>query len=147
MFWIPDIKTFFKMNINCTRYNYYKDTNDYKPLHFDDNAIDKEKAKTQNFTVTVSFGATRDIIFEHSLNKSRIVIPVYNGSVYTFSNATNIMWRHGVLQELPVKNQERISIVFWGSIDKGAVSSNEHEIKDEIKDEEIKDEEFVNISE
>lgn len=111
------IRTFFKMNIQATRFNLYKDTSQWKPFHFDSSAVNPEKAKIQNFTVAVSFGATRDAAFEDAKTKTVISIPQPDGCTYCFAKDTNILWRHGILKEKEIRNEGRISVIAWGWID------------------------------
>lgn len=113
---ITKIKDYFKLDIKATRFNWYRDSSDWKPFHKDAAAVDIEKAKTQNFTVGVSFGATRDAVFEHEATRTTVGFPLTDGSVYCFSRDTNIEWRHGIPQ-LPHSmqhNNGRISIIAWG---------------------------------
>lgn len=72
---------------------------------------------TQNFTVGISFGATREAAFEHAKTKTTISIPQPDGCIYAFAKDTNVIWRHGILQDIPSKQQGRISIIAWGWID------------------------------
>jgi hypothetical protein len=103
------------MDIKATRLNVYEDTSQWKPFHHDAAALKADKGNTQNFTVAVSFGATRDAAFEHAETKTTISIPQPDGCVYAFSKDTNIIWRHGILQELPIRVSAcRISIIAWG---------------------------------
>lgn len=111
---IDRIKTFFNMDIQATRFNWYKDTSQWKPFHFDAAAVKPEKAKLQNFTVAVSFGATRDAAFEHADTRTVVSLPQPDGWIYAFAKDTNIIWRHGILQDIPVKNIGRISVIAWG---------------------------------
>ena len=57
-----------------------------------------DKARTQNFTVAVSFGCERDAAFEHAETKTVVAMPQPNGTIYTFGRDVNIIWRHGILQ-------------------------------------------------
>lgn len=114
---IERIRSFFKMNIQATRFNWYKDTSQWKPFHRDAAAIKEDKAATQNFTVAVSFGATREAAFEEMKNKVVISIPQPDGCIYCFAKDTNILWMHGILQEKVVREEGRISIICWGSVD------------------------------
>lgn len=111
------VKTFFQMEIRATRFNWYKDTSQWKPFHFDAAAMKPEKAALQNFTVGVSFGATRDAAFEHASTKTVLSLPQADGCIYAFAKDTNILWRHGILQDNPVRNEGRISIIAWGWVD------------------------------
>lgn len=121
---IKRLADFFDMQVKATRFNIYKDTSQWKPFHHDSAYINPEKAKTQNITVAVSFGETRDAAFEHAKTKTTISIPQGDGVVYTFSNDTNIIWRHGILQETPTRESGRISIICWSWIKELDVESS-----------------------
>lgn len=114
---VDRIRKYFDMDIKATRFNWYKDTSEWKPYHHDAAAVKPDKAKTQNFTVGVSFGATRVAAFEDARTKTTIAMPQPHGSVYCFSRDTNILWRHGILQEKEVRQEGRISIIAWGWIE------------------------------
>ena len=107
------------MNVQATRLNWYKDTDDWKPFHHDAAAMKPDKARTQNMTVAVSFGAERDAAFEHAKTKTVISMPQPNGTVYTFGRDVNILWRHGIPQVHPdnYRDEGRISIICWGWMD------------------------------
>lgn len=111
------IRTFFKMNIQATRFNWYKDTSQWKPFHHDSAFVNPEKAKVQNFTVAVSFGATRDAAFEHARTKTVVSFPQPDGCTYAFASDTNGIWRHGILKEPMTRPEGRISIIAWGWVD------------------------------
>lgn len=111
---IDRLKIFFNMDIQATRFNLYKDTSQWKPFHFDAAAVKPEKAEVQNFTVAVSFGATREAAFEHAQTKTVISLPQPDGCIYAFAKDTNIIWRHGILQDNPIRDEGRISIIAWG---------------------------------
>ena len=112
---IDKIKEYFKMDIKATRLNWYKDSTEFKPYHHDAAAVDVTKSKTQNFTVGVSFGATRTVSFQHAKSRTVIDFPLTNGMVYCFSKDTNIEWRHGIpLSDNKSEKQGRISIIAWG---------------------------------
>ena len=108
------MKNFFNMDVKATRFNHYRDNTEWKPYHHDAAAIDEKKAKTQNLTVGVTFGATRTASFQHAKTKTRIDVPLSNGSVYTFAKQVNIDWMHGIIQEHQNKKRDRISIILWG---------------------------------
>jgi hypothetical protein len=114
---IDRIRKFFNMDIQATRFNWYKDTSQWKPFHFDAAAVNPEKADVQNFTVGVSFGATREAAFEHGTTKTVVSIPQPDGWIYAFSKDTNIIWRHGILQDNPIRDEGRISVIAWGWVD------------------------------
>ena len=104
------------MDIKATRLNLYRDSNDWKPYHHDAAAVKPDKAKTQNFTVGISFGLERDISFEHAVTGKKITIPLDDNTLYAFTKDINIEWKHGIPQVPPDKyiNEGRISIIAWG---------------------------------
>ena len=106
------------MDIKATRVNWYKNTKDWKPFHHDAAAVKKDKAKTQNFTVGISFGYEREICFEHAKNRNRVSFSMSNGSVYAFTRDINIEWRHGILPvpEEEFCNEGTSSIIAWGKV-------------------------------
>ncbi|KAG6966432.1 hypothetical protein JG687_00004846 [Phytophthora cactorum] len=101
----------------ATRFNWYKDTSQWKPFHFDAAAVKPHIAAIQNFTVGISFGATRDAAFEHAETKTVVSVPQPDGCVYAFSKDTNVIWRHGILRDVPVREEGRISVIAWGWVD------------------------------
>ena len=122
---IDRIAKFFSMDIRATRFNWYKDQSQWKPFHHDAAAVKKDKMNTQNFTVGISFGATREAAFEHAVTKTTISIPQTDGCIYAFAKDTNIIWKHGILQKT-TKDQDhntgRISVIAWGWI------NNQHDM-------------------
>jgi len=116
---LDKIQKYFNMDIKATRFNLYKDSSEWKPFHHDAAAVKSDKAKTQNATVAVSFGAERDAAFEHAKTKTIISIPQPNGTIYTFGKDVNIIWKHGIPQvsEKNYNDNGRISIIAWGWID------------------------------
>lgn len=120
---VDKIADYFAMDIKATRFNWYRDNREWKPYHFDAAAVDAKKAKTQNMTIGVSFGSTRDIAFEHANTKTRVAIPLPNGLTYGFSQKVNIDWRHGIPQvakkaeeavQVDAIPEGRVSIIAWG---------------------------------
>jgi hypothetical protein len=101
-------------------------------------AFNPQRAKTQNITVGVSLGATRELAFlrapsnqkhkhrhnpkeEEEEDGCRIYFPQPNNTVFTFGRDVNIHWKHGI-NALPKSEQQvdgkgRISIVLWGLVD------------------------------
>lgn len=111
------LRYFFDMDVQATRFNWYKDTSQWKPFHHDAAAIKADKAAKQNFTVAVSFGATRDAAFEEVKSKTVISMPQPDGWAYCFAKDTNVLWKHGILQDKTVREQGRISIIAWGWVE------------------------------
>jgi len=99
-----------------TRFNWYKDSSDWKPFHHDSAAFNADRAKNQNITVGVSFGATRELAFLHAKTGEKIYFPQTNGMMFSFGRDVNINWKHAV-NALPPEEQDgkgRISIILWG---------------------------------
>ena len=113
---IERMAQYFDMDVKATRFNWFKNSSDWKPFHHDAAAVDPKKAETQNFTVGISFGATREIVFQHAKNYTTVAFPLGDAVMYTFGKQINLDWKHGVPQIDPVmKNEEgRISIIAWG---------------------------------
>ena len=95
---IEKIARYFEMDVKATRFNWYRNAEEWKPYHHDAAAVKKDKAKTQNCTIAVSFGATRDVAFEHAKTKTTVFLPQTHGSAYCFGHDVNVEWRHGVPQ-------------------------------------------------
>jgi hypothetical protein len=115
---IKIIEEYFNMEVKGTRFNLYENSSDWKPFHHDAAAVKEHIAQIQNFTVGISFGAIRDIAFEHGKTKTTISIPLENCCAYAFSKNINIDWKHGIPQIHPDKafDKGRISIIAWGKI-------------------------------
>ena len=103
-----------------TRFNWYRDSSDWKPFHHDSAAFNPQRAKNQNITVGVSFGATRELAFirakEDPNAKCKIYFPQTNNGVFSFGRDANILWKHGVnaLKPQDQDGKGRISIILWG---------------------------------
>eukprot|EP00941_MAST-03F_sp_MAST-3F-sp1_P000592 g592.t1 len=113
----------FQVKPDATRINMFVSGADYKPFHHDAAAFKLELAKRQNIAVVASFGATREISFSHAKTKTTVNIELPHGSVYSFGNAVNCAWRHGIPaqyrkgEKMPSNfgvDSTRISVVVWG---------------------------------
>lgn len=99
-----------------TRFNWYRDSSDWKPFHHDSAAFNAQRAKNQNITVGVSFGSTRELAFLSARTGEKIYFPQTNGMVFAFGRDVNIQWKHAV-NALPTEEHDgkgRISIILWG---------------------------------
>lgn len=107
-----------------TRFNWYRDNNDWKPHHHDSAAFNRKRAKNQNITIGVSFGSMRELSFYHVKKGTRLSFPQENNMVFSFGKDVNIRFMHGVnaLSEEDKKLNVggRISIILWGKA-KGAI--------------------------
>jgi len=99
-----------------TRFNWYRDGSDWKPFHHDSAAFNKQRANTQNCTIGVSFGKSRELAFRHAKTEELVYIPQTNGMLFYFGRDTNIRWQHGINALPPAEQDEkgRISIILWG---------------------------------
>jgi hypothetical protein len=120
---VEKIAAYFQMDVKATRFNLYRDEEEWKPYHHDAAAVKKDKARTQNCTIAVSFGATRDVAFEHAKTGTTVFLPQTNGSCYAFGHDVNVEWRHGVpqvpegLRRAEGGKCARVSIIAWGWVD------------------------------
>jgi len=99
-----------------TRFNWYRDGSDWKPFHHDSAAFNEQRAKTQNTTIGISFGESRELAFRHAKTGELIYFPQRNGMLFYFGRDANIVWQHGI-NALPAAEQTgkgRISIILWG---------------------------------
>ncbi|CAE8638912.1 unnamed protein product, partial [Polarella glacialis] len=99
-----------------TRFNWYRDGADWKPFHHDSAAFNADRAKRQNCTVGISFGASRELAFRHSTTGELIYFPQTNGMLFFFGRDVNLRYQHGI-NALPAERQDgkgRISIILWG---------------------------------
>jgi len=107
-----------------TRFNWYRDSKDWKPFHHDSAAFNAQRARNQNITVGVSFGAARELAFIRakeddnpiSDDKCRLYFPQTNNGVFSFGRDANIRWKHGINALVPSEQdgKGRISIILWG---------------------------------
>lgn len=98
-----------------TRFNWYRTSSDWKPFHHDSAAFNEQRAREQNCTVGVSFGAARELAFRHAKTGELIYFPQKNGMLFYFGRDANIIWQHGI-NALPEHEQDgrgRISIIAW----------------------------------
>ena len=116
---ISDIEKYFNFKTISTRFNLYKNSNDWKPFHHDAAAIKPHIAEKQNTTIAISFGATRETAFQFNDNKCVVSFPLHDNSVYVFGKDVNINWKHGIpqLPEDKFNEDKRISIIMWGWMD------------------------------
>ena len=113
---INTLVDYFNVKPEATRLNWYTNHEQWKPLHHDSAYVNPEKAKIQNITIAVSFGATRDIIFQNAKSRQVICLPQEDGCVYTFGNTVNAEWRHGVQPGCETDELGRVSIIIWGGV-------------------------------
>ena len=114
----------FNVDVHQTRFNYYKDGNDWKPFHHDSHAYG---GVTENFTMGVSFGTSRQLDFLHKVaddsclaggrhgvvQEKKFSFPQNNGDIFAFDSDVNKLFMHGV-PKAPEVTGDRISIIAWG---------------------------------
>ena len=100
-----------------TRFNWYRDSTDWKPLHHDSAAFNPSRARNQNITVGCSLGSTRELVFMHARTGERLYFPQTNGMLFSFGRDVNIHYKHGInaLQEDEQNGKGRVSIILWGN--------------------------------
>mmetsp|Transcript_28880 Transcript_28880/g.47111 ORF Transcript_28880/g.47111 Transcript_28880/m.47111 type:complete len:643 (-) Transcript_28880:73-2001(-) len=116
---LDEIRAYFSLvrnNDDGTRFNWYRDGSDWKPFHHDSAAFNVQRASTQNCSIGISFGASRELAFRHAKTGELLYVPQTNGMLFFFGKDVNIRWQHGI-NALPKEEQSgkgRISIVLWG---------------------------------
>merc|ERR1711998_499817 len=74
----------------------YVDGSDWKPFHHDSAAFNPQRAKSQNCTIGISFGASRDLALRHAKTGELLYFPQKNGMLFFFGRDANIIWQHGI---------------------------------------------------
>lgn len=108
---VTTMATHFGMQVLQTRLNYYRNGNDWKPWHHDSHAY--TDGVRENYTVGVSFGASRTLQFLHEASKLTFSFPQNNGDVFAFNAAINKKFMHGIPKDSS-NTGERFSIIIWG---------------------------------
>lgn len=137
---ISDMCNAFNVTAAATRVNVYSadgrfHTPDIKPFHHDRSAF--TPGLSQNITISLSLGATREVAFKYTkfkadperpwmfVNSKRSTVPPVvlsnvcdNGSIYAFSRDVNCEFQHGLLphnERLFKSDRDRVSIIVWGT--------------------------------
>lgn len=102
-----------------TRFNWYRDSTDWKPFHHDSAAFNPRRAANQNITVGASFGCSRELALLHARDGSKVYFPQTNGMLFSFGRDVNINWKHGINalteeEQGLVGGKGRVSIILWG---------------------------------
>lgn len=97
----------FGYTLNSCLANYYRNGNDSMGYHADD-----EKEIDQNTPiVSLSLGATRNILFKSNINKSLIKFNLEHGSLLTMKSPLQNEWKHAIPKQKSVTT-ERINLTF-----------------------------------
>jgi len=77
---------------NSCLINYYRNGNDVIGVH-----SDKETTAPEHFVVTISLGATRDILFKRKNRKGKTLkVPLHSGDLCFMSGRTQELWVHSI---------------------------------------------------
>jgi hypothetical protein len=108
---IDDVSKVFNVTVLETRLNYYKNKNDWKPLHHDSHAY--SDGIREDFTIGISFGASRELVFMHEESGNTFKFPQKNGDIFAFDHNVNKDFMHGITKSLQMVGP-RISLIAWG---------------------------------
>ena len=106
---------YFNVEPKSTRFNWYQNANEWKPMHHDASKLKPHIAKKQNITIAVSFGQTRDVMFQHHKYENvYLSTPSKDGECYAFTHDINCTWKHGIYPGVKEDMDKRVSIIVWG---------------------------------
>ncbi|KPA83729.1 hypothetical protein ABB37_01974 [Leptomonas pyrrhocoris] len=75
---------YFDMDVYATRLNYYRDGTQWKPQHHDSHAYGG-RALREDFTVGLTLGAVRSLLFVHEASQREFNFPQLNGDCFAFT--------------------------------------------------------------
>lgn len=103
---------YFDIDVYATRLNYYRDGSQWKPQHHDSHAYGGRKER-EDFTVGITLGANRSLLFIHTASQQQFAFPQKNGDCFAFTGDVNQTFTHGVPRvHAPIG--DRFSIIAWG---------------------------------
>ncbi|KPI86113.1 hypothetical protein ABL78_4805 [Leptomonas seymouri] len=109
---IDMLAEYFDVDVYATRLNYYRDGTQWKPQHHDSHAYGG-RAQREDFTVGVTLGAERHLVFVHEASQREFSFPQLNGDCFAFTGEVNQLFTHGVPRvHTPIG--DRFSIIAWG---------------------------------
>ncbi|MCR9172835.1 MAG: alpha-ketoglutarate-dependent dioxygenase AlkB [bacterium] len=95
------------VDFNTGLLNYYRDGNDSMGVHADD-----EKELGNNPVIaSVSFGATRKMIFRKRETKEKVIVLLSHGDLLIMRGALQHQWKHELPKEKKV-NEPRLNVTF-----------------------------------
>ncbi|GET85968.1 hypothetical protein, conserved [Leishmania tarentolae] len=109
---IDMLAEYFDLDVYATRLNYYRDGTQWKPQHHDSHAYGG-RALREDFTVGLSLGATRSLLFVHEASQRDFNFPQANGDCFAFTGEVNNLFTHGV-PRVHTPTGDRFSIIAWG---------------------------------
>lgn len=92
----------------------YRHGGDFCNLHMD------EYNGNENFSIGISFGEERQLLFEEKGTKAQFAIPQRNGDVHAYGKVCNTAWNHGVPPSLDVE-EASIFVVLLGQRGAGPI--------------------------
>ncbi|ESL06603.1 hypothetical protein TRSC58_05720 [Trypanosoma rangeli SC58] len=109
---------YFDLDVYATRLNYYRDGQQWKPQHHDSHAYGGRTTPTgerlrEDFTVGITLGATRSLLFVHEASGRQFDFPQRNGDCFAFTGEVNNTFTHGV-PRVSTPIGDRFSIIAWG---------------------------------
>jgi hypothetical protein len=109
---IDMLAEYFDVDVYATRLNYYRDGTQWKPQHHDSHAYGG-RAQREDFTVGLTLGAQRSLLFVHEASQREFNFPQLNGDCFAFTGEVNQLFTHGVPRvHAPIG--DRFSIIAWG---------------------------------
>ncbi|CAM37062.1 conserved hypothetical protein [Leishmania braziliensis MHOM/BR/75/M2904] len=109
---IDMLAEYFDVDVYATRLNYYRDGTQWKPQHHDSHAYGGH-ALREDFTVGLTLGATRSLLFVHEASQREFNFPQMNGDCFAFTGEVNQLFTHGV-PRMHTPTTDRFSIIAWG---------------------------------
>ncbi|KAG5485955.1 hypothetical protein CUR178_07549 [Leishmania enriettii] len=109
---IDMLAEYFDVDVYATRLNYYRDGTQWKPQHHDSHAYGG-RALREDFTVGVTLGAARSLLFVHESSQREFDFPQVNGDCFAFTGEVNQLFTHGV-PRAHAPTGDRFSIIAWG---------------------------------
>lgn len=103
---------YFDVDVYATRLNYYRDGTQWKPQHHDSHAYGG-RALREDFTVGLTLGAERSLLFVHEASQREFNFPQLNGDCFAFTGEINQTFTHGV-PRVHTPTGDRFSIIAWG---------------------------------
>lgn len=95
------------LEFNTGLLNYYRDGKDSMGLHADD---ERELGKNP-IIASVSFGATRKMIFRNKVTKEKLVVPLNHGDLIVMKGSLQHQWKHELPKEKRVE-EARLNVTF-----------------------------------
>lgn len=96
-----------EVEFNTALLNYYRDGNDSMGLHADD---ERELGKNP-IIASVSYGATRKMIFRRNSDKEKLIIALNSGDLLIMKGALQHNWKHEIRKEKKVE-EGRLNVTF-----------------------------------